>query len=124
MPLSTYQQILQNIDGKSTVKQQVYDTTLDIFCKVKEILSNLCDSINNDIQSNDKRVRLEYKDRGQFEAEIKVASDVLIFSMHSNTFIFDRDHQIWKMSYVQKDKQNAYCGVISMYNFLADSFNV
>lgn len=120
--LSTHSQILQNLDGKSTIKQQVYDNTFDIFYRVKEILNNLVDSINNGIQSQDKRIRLEYKDRGEFEAEIKVAGDVLIFSMHSNIFTFDREHLIWKASYVQNDKQNAYCGVISMYNFLADSF--
>ena len=119
---STYEQILQNLDGKSTIKQIVYDRTLDAFNGVKTILSNLSDSINSNICSEDKRVRLEYKDRGQFEVEIKVASDVLVFSMHSNVFLFDRDHQIWKTSYVQSDRQNAYCGVISMYNFLADSF--
>lgn len=120
--LSVHEQILQNLDGKSVVKQIVYDQTLEVFCKVKEILAGLSDDINNSIKNDDKRIRLEYKDRGQFEAEIKVASDVLVFSMHSNTFIFDREHQIWKTSYVQNDKQNAYCGVISMYNFLADSF--
>ncbi len=119
---ATREQILQNLNGKSTVKQSVYDITLDVFTKVKEILSTLSDNINNSIQSDDKRVRLEYRDRGPFEAEIKVASDVLVFSMHSNIFVFDRDHQIWKTSYVQNDRQNAYCGVISMYNFLADSF--
>lgn len=119
---STHDQILQNLNGKSTVKQVVYDKTLDIFSKVKEILESISDRLNSNIQSEDSRVRLEYKDRGQFEAEIKVASDVLVFSMHSNIFVFDRDHQIWKTSYVQNDKQNAYCGVISMYNFLADSF--
>lgn len=119
---STHEQILQNLNGKSTVKQVVYDKTLEMFSKVKEILRSISDRLNSGIQSSDKRVRLEYQDRGQFEAEIKVASDVLVFSMHSNVFVFDRDHQVWKTSYVQNDKQNAYCGVISMYNFLADSF--
>ena len=119
---STHEQILQNLDGKSTTKQIVYDKTSGIFAKVKEILSNIAGGINNEIQSKDKRVRLEYNDRGQFESEIKVASDILIFSMHSNVFLFDREHQVWKTSYVQNDKQNAYCGVISIYNFLSDSF--
>lgn len=118
----THKQILQNLDGKSTIKQLVYDNTLEVFNKLKGILSGLSNSINDEVQSNDERVRLEYRDRGQFETEIKVASDVLVFSMHSNIFLFDRDHQIWKTSYVQSDKDNAYCGVISIYNFLADSF--
>ena len=69
-----------------------------------------------------RRVRLEYRDRGKFEAEIKVAGDVLIFGMHSNVFQFDRNHPVWKTPYVQKGPYHSYCGIISVYNFLSDSF--
>jgi hypothetical protein len=65
---------------------------------------------------------LEFRDRGKFEAEIRVAGDILIFSMHSNVFEFDRDHSIWKLPYVKDEKLNSYCGMINIYNFLTDSF--
>ncbi len=42
--------------------------------------------------------------------------------MHSNIFQFDRDHPAWKTPYIQKNRANAYSGVINIYNFLADSF--
>ena len=42
--------------------------------------------------------------------------------MHSNVFEFDRDHNIWKTSYIKKDKQASYSGIINIYNFLSDSF--
>jgi hypothetical protein len=115
--------ILNHLTGKSVVKEQVYDATLDTFNQIKEILHELCNDINEVLPENlNRRVRLEYRDRGKFEAEIKVAGDVLIFSMHSNVFQFDRNHAIWKTAYARQEPYNASCGVISVYNFLSDSF--
>jgi hypothetical protein len=42
--------------------------------------------------------------------------------MHSNIFQFDREHPAWKTPYIQKNKYNAYSGIINIYNFLFDSF--
>ena len=64
---------------------------------------------------------MEYRDRGKFEAELKFADDVLVFSMHTDIFQFDRDHAIWKNPYAKENPYNTYCGVISVYNFLSDS---
>jgi hypothetical protein len=47
---------------------------------------------------------------------------VLDFQMHSNVFEFDRSHPMFKSSYVKKNEMNSYCGIISVYNFLADSY--
>ncbi|MDR2449878.1 MAG: hypothetical protein LBD52_07970 [Prevotellaceae bacterium] len=115
--------MLKHLTGKSVVKEQVYDATLDVFNQIKEILHELCNDVNEVLPENqNRRVRLEYRDRGKFEAEIKVAGDVLIFSMHSNVFQFDRNHPVWKTAYVQKGPYHSYCGIISVYNFLSDSF--
>jgi hypothetical protein len=115
--------MLKHLTGKSVVKEQIYDATLDVFNQIKEILHELCNDINEVLPENhNRRVRLEYRDRGKFEAEIKVAGDVLIFSMHSNVFRFDRNHPVWTTPYVQQETFHAYCGVINVYNFLSDSF--
>ena len=70
----------------------------------------------------DKRVRIEYRDRGKFEAQLQIASDLLIFRMHTDIFEFDSNHIIWQNEYVQRERDNSYCGVIDIYNFLSDSF--
>jgi hypothetical protein len=41
--------------------------------------------------------------------------------MHTNIFLFDHSHNIWNTSYVQDDNTRAYCGLVNIYNFLADS---
>lgn len=118
----TRQLILDNLSEKSGMKQIVYDNTFATFNLIKEVLHEMATDYNNAFRGVDKRVKLEYHDRGKFEAEIRVAGDILIFSMHSNVFQFDRDHNIWKLSYVKDNKNASYCGIINIYNFLRDSF--
>ena len=64
----------------------------------------------------------EYIDRGTFEFQLRFGSDILIFFMHSNVFETPRNHLIMKSSYVREDKRRSYCGIIHIFNFLADSF--
>ena len=107
---------------KSLTKQKVFDNTLESFGTIKKVLQEFQKEFNTKLAGLDKRIQMEYKDNGSFEAQIKVAGDLLIFSMHSNAFEFNREHSIWKTSYAQQDKLNTYCGIINIYNFLADSF--
>lgn len=114
--------IVDTLVEKSGMKQKVFENTFETFNMIKTVLHEMSNDLNIELRNNEKRVKLEYRDRGKFEAEIRVAGDILIFSMHSNVFEFDRDHSIWKLPYVQADKLNSYCGMINIYNFLTDSF--
>lgn len=116
------QAIIGTLREKSVLKQKVFDNTFESFCMVKEILKNFPKEINANLGGIDSRVKMEYSDRSNFDAQLKVAGDILLFSMHSNIFQFDREHQAWKTAYIQKNKYNAYSGIINIYNFLADSF--
>lgn len=114
--------IVDTLKGKSVLKQKVFDNTAEAFLMIKDILKNLAREVNGDLSGIDPRVRMEYTDRSTFDAQIRVAADMLLFSMHSNIFQFDREHPAWKTAYIQKNKFNAYSGIINIYNFLADSF--
>jgi hypothetical protein len=114
--------IISTLKEKSMLKQKVFDNTLEAFSNVKDVLKSLSKEVNTNLGGMDSRIKLEYTDRSNFDAQIKVAGDILLFSMHSNIFQFDRDHPAWKTSYIQKNKFNAYSGIINIYNFLADSF--
>jgi hypothetical protein len=114
--------IIGTLKEKSLLKQKVYDNTFESFSIVKDVLKSLSKELNTSLVGTDSRIRLEYTDRSNFDAQIKVAGDILLFSMHSNIFQFDRDHPAWKTAYIQKNKYNAYSGIINIYNFLADSF--
>ena len=114
--------IVDTLKGKSVLKQKVFDNTASAFMVVKEILKNLARDVNTNLSGIDPRIRMEYTDRSTFDAQLKVAGDLLLFSMHSIIFQFDREHPAWKTAYIQKNKFNAYSGIINIYNFLADSF--
>lgn len=114
--------IVNTLKEKSVMKQRVYDNTFALLSTLKQVLLEISKEFNGQLKDVDRRVALEFKDQGQFEAQLKLAGDLLIFSMHTNVFEFNREHSIWKLPYVQENKMNSYCGVISIYNFLSDSF--
>jgi len=114
--------IIGTLKEKSLLKQKVYDNTFISFGIIKDILKNLAKELNTGVSGIDSRIKLEYSDRSNFDAQIKIAGDILLFTMHSNIFQFDREHPAWKTAYIQKNKYNAYSGIINIYNYLADSF--
>ncbi len=116
-------QIKDLLVSKSNLKQQVHDNTLNLFAELKDVLHEFCTELDEELDEKiDKRIRIEYMDKGKSEARVQVAADTLVFAMHTNIFTFEREHRIWHNPYVQADRANGYCGVISIYNFLADSF--
>ncbi|MCJ7820439.1 MAG: hypothetical protein MUP53_04490, partial [Bacteroidales bacterium] len=114
--------IVETLKSKSVLKEKVADNTAVAFNIIKDVLKNLTKEVNVSLLGVDPRIRMEYTDRSNFDAQLRVAADMLLFSMHSNIFQFDREHPAWKTAYIQKNKFNAYSGVINIYNFLADSF--
>ncbi len=117
------EQILDKLTHKASVKQRVSDNTLKVFNELKDALHEIAAELDEQSEGQiDKRIRIEYRDRGKFEAQIQVAEDILIFAMHTDVFRFPHEHDVWKNHYVCRDNDNAYCGMISIYNFLADSF--
>ncbi len=122
-PAGKREQIVKTLKTKSVLLQQIFDNTQQVFGQLKEILQEYAVEVNEQLEgASDRRIKLEYRDRGKFEAQLQLAGDILIFSMHTNVFQFERENIIWQNSYVKQDKQNAYCGVINIYNFLSDSF--
>ena len=87
--------ILETIVSKSTLKQKVFDNTFATFNDLKETLLEMASEMDDQLDGLlDRRVRLEYRDRGKFEAQIQVANDLLIFQMHnflSDSFKFNRN---------------------------------
>lgn len=115
--------ILETITLKSNLKQKVFDTTFTSFNLLKDTLFEMASEIDDELEGKlDRRVRLEYRDRGKFEAQLQVANDTLIFQMQTDVFQFDLDHPVWGNEFASGDKANSYCGVVNIYNFLADSF--
>ncbi|WP_430809799.1 MULTISPECIES: hypothetical protein [unclassified Carboxylicivirga] len=115
-------EIINVLQSNALVKQDVFDSTKANFELLKEVLQKVEKEYNQQLGHHDRRIHLLFEDKGEFVMQLKVAGDVLVFHMHTNTFEFDRDHEVWKCEYVKKDEYNSYCGVVNIYNFLHDSF--
>jgi len=116
------EQIIGILKSKSVMKQKIFDNTYKTFVMLKGVLSEAASEFNPLLTKIDSRVTVEFTDRGMFEAQLKVAGDMLVFSMFTNAFEFDRTHPIWKNSYALGNPHSTICGMISIYNFLNDSF--
>lgn len=115
--------VLEAFVIKSTVKQKVYNNTLQAFTVLKKVLKQLEKDYLTVVKNKVPAAVLPaFRERGPFEVEFKIAGDLLIFSMHSNVFDFDNKHPVLKTKYIQDDQLRSYCGTINIYNFLADSF--
>ena len=96
--------------------------TINPFNAVKEESEGFISSNKAKMKKAPVPVLFEYNDKSIFEFQLKFGSDILIFFMHSNVFEIPRDHFVMKSSYIREDKTRSYCGVIHIFNFLADSF--
>ncbi len=114
--------LINTILEKSSLKQEVYHQTLDVFNLFKKESEGFVKSNRNSLKKAIYPILFEYKDRGVFEFQLKFGSDILIFFMHTNVFEIPRDHLVMKSSYIREDKRRSYCGIIHIFNFLADSF--
>lgn len=118
---SPREMILKMLEEKSLLKQDVFHKTKQIFSEVKTVLKEVHAELKASVKIHEKKLSLEYFEKGAHEVEFRIAGDSIFFMMHTNVFTFDREHNVWKSSYIDDDNSRSYCGVIYIYNFLADS---
>lgn len=114
--------IIELLKEKACHKQAVFRKTIDVFSDFKKEAKELVNGLKTEMCKVDNEILLEYTEKSDFEFHIKFGGDILVFFMHTNVFDFPKSHNIWNNSYVKDNELNAYCGMINVYNFLADSF--
>jgi hypothetical protein len=114
--------LFEAIVKKASLKQHVYYNTYDTFNRFKKAIKKLVKDYHDLELQGERYIPFEYKNRGEFEVELKFGGDILIFMMHTNIFEFPRTHDIMKMPYITEEIDRSYCGIINIYNFLGDSF--
>lgn len=118
----SHELLVKTFIEKATLKNHIYQNTVRAFKELKAVVKQVAADLKKEISKHSKEIVVEYKEQGEFMVELRFAGDVLIFVMHTNIFHFEKDHHVWKLSYVDKDNSRSYCGMINMYNFLTDSF--
>lgn len=108
------------LKNKTALKLDIYKNTINWFNVFKEELVHCVEIIKKDV--TDDRIRLRIEEKGDTEVHLFIGSDLLVFNMHTNIFQLNRNNYSSQTSYVQSNPFNGYCGIINVYNFLADSY--
>lgn len=114
--------ILETLRTKASLKQKVFRQTIETFGIFKAETEKLANELRTEMEKTNKDVIVEFSEKGDFEFHIKFGGDILVFFMHTNVFDFEKNHNIWHSSYIKEDELRVFCGMINIYNFLADSF--
>lgn len=116
-------ELFRYVMKKDALKRRVSENTLEAFRLLREEGKDFLEQFQGlrDFEQRGSALELEYADRGSMEFSLRFSSDVLLFSMHTNVFEFSRLHEVMKLPYVREDSERSFCGLIHIYNFLADS---
>ena len=115
-------QIVQLLKEKSVMKQDVFKNTKVVFENIKVVVNEIYEELKNEAKAIDSRINIEFNSVGDYQLELKVAGDILVFYMHTNVFEFEKSHPMFKTGYIKENHYNSYSGIIYVYNFLSDSF--
>lgn len=121
MDTDNYSKILSEFENKASLKQAIYRNTTETFALLKKQLFKIAAKLQSDYTAKDPSVEVHFKESSKFEAELKFSGDMLMVSMHSNVFSFDRSSSMFQTNYIKEDESLGYCGAIYIHNFLADS---
>jgi hypothetical protein len=111
--------LLNLLHDKALLKQEVIGGAHEKFNMFKQLMA---DEVKNlGAKLSDKRIRMQFIDKGINECHVLAGSDALVFHLHTNVFTLPSEHPFWKHSYLKKDFSKGYFGVIYVYNFLAKS---
>lgn len=111
--------LCDKIVKKTDLLKSVTDNTKEAFALFRETAQEII----KQMQEKSSATKFIFQNKSELEFEIRFGSDILIFTMHTNTFEFSRQHEVMKLPYVTQDKERSYCGMINIYNFLTDSFD-
>lgn len=121
-PENKTHQLFKSLVDKATLKQDVYQNTLATLNILKKSMRELSDKYDKIDSEKAKKIPFVFKDKGEFEAELRFAGDTLVYMMHTNVFELPRNHEAMKTPYLIEDKNRSFCGIINIFNFLSDSF--
>lgn len=116
--------IVNTLKDKAIVKQKVLENTLSTFKQIKVLLSDLSKEYLEVINQPNPKIQIEHINKGDYESNLVFSTEMLIFNVQPIIFEFERGHSIWTTSYLQDKPLNAFVGIINIYNFLSDSYNL
>ncbi|MEN9458522.1 MAG: hypothetical protein RL135_1100 [Bacteroidota bacterium] len=106
---------------KSSAKQKAFRSTKETFALFKSAAKRISDNLHKEVSTIDANVEVKFYEKSEYEMHLKFSGDTLVLMMHTNIFDFEPNHFIHQSEYIKADSMRQYCGMIQIYNFLADS---
>jgi len=116
--------VYKKLTGKSLLINKIHKNTSEVFQELKSEVAEITRDFQNRLNSDGLDLNLEFKDKENHEIELIFASDMLVFSLHTNVFEFSRVHEVKKTPYIVSDPERSFCGLITIFNFLSDSYRL
>lgn len=121
--ISDYSKLKRFVLQRSVLKRDVYELGKKQLALLKGEVAAHIERLSADVGKVDKRLEIKFHERNEYEFACTIAGDYLLFNMHTNVFRIDTDMpDVPFGTYLTDDPNRAYCAVIHVYNFLADSF--
>ena len=114
-------ELVDLLADKATLKQEIFENTVNTFHDIRDIVHSISDKIRASDKINLDKLRVDFEHINDFEFQLKVGGDVIVFMMQSNVVALPFDHYHQKSKYIKKDWKRAYFGQIMIYDFIADS---
>lgn len=114
----TTEELGKQIHKKTQLLNTVTENTTITFNLMRDCAKEILDYMHKEYPKE-----FVFTNKSEREFEIRFGSDILVFMMHTNVFEFSRNHEVMRTPYIMQDKERSFSGMISIYNFLTDSFD-
>ncbi|MCQ2227547.1 MAG: hypothetical protein MJZ01_06540 [Bacteroidales bacterium] len=112
-------EIVAELQMKAALKAQILKIGEESFQLLETALNAIAEEYNALLENG---VKVELIKRSPRVFQINADEDTLIFSLQTNVFQFDREHEAWQTEYVEANPLRSYATIVNIYNFLSDSF--
>jgi len=113
--------VVNLLSDKATLKQDVFSITKEIFSQMKDMTKAISEKIQAAPEVDHEKVPVEFEELNEFEFQLKVGGDIVVFLMKTNVFALPANHKDYKHKYFKSDWKKSYFGQIMIYDFIADS---
>mgnify|MGYP006119727807 CR=1 FL=1 len=113
--------VVNLLSDKASLKQDVFGITKQVFGQIKEMTKTITQKIKASPQVDTDKVHVEFEELNEFEFQLKVGGDIVVFLMKTNVFALPANHKDYNHKYFKSDWKKGYFGQIMIYDFIADS---
>lgn len=117
---SDLHQIVSNVNGKCTHKVRVKRNAASVFGTMKEDARKLVEQVMVE-RDKEALASVAFRDVDNLQFQMDFGEDTVVFNLHEDVFDLEASHPVRKSSYVKEDVNRAFCGMVSVYNFLSTS---